>query len=89
LPFPETDVADSPISSQVEKVLLREGITHLAMMGYLVDMLVIGGDSAVLLAPVLEKIDAVVDVIYGGKLGVKSEYSAIVSYFLHMQRLSI
>jgi hypothetical protein len=57
------------------------------MMGYLADLLVIGGDPAVLLAPVLEKIDAVIDIVAGGKLGVKPEYSAIVSYFLHMQRL--
>jgi hypothetical protein len=82
-------MTDSPIAGQVQKVLLREGIPHLAMMGYLVDMLIISGDPAVFLAPVLEKIDAVIDVVYGGKLGVKSEYSAIVSYFLHIQRLSI
>jgi hypothetical protein len=81
-------MADAPVAGQVEKIFFRKGVADLAMMGYLADVPVISGYSAVLLAPVLEKIDAVVDVINGGKLGVKSEYPAIVSYFLHMQRLS-
>jgi hypothetical protein len=81
-------MTDTPIAGQVEEILFREGITHLAMMGYLADMLVIGGNPAVFLPPVLEKIDAVIDVKNGGILGVKAEYSTIVSYFLHVQRLS-
>jgi hypothetical protein len=59
-------MADPPVSSQVEKILLRKGITHFTVMGYLADMLIIRGYSTILLATMLEKINAVIDVIYHG-----------------------
>ena len=84
LAFPETHVADAPVPFEIEEVLFREGVPHLAVVGYLVDMTVKGGNAAIFLPPVLEEIDAVVNVIDAGKLRIDPEYAAIVFHFTHL-----